>query len=199
MYRLLVACLLLSVLSPLLRADDIAVYRGTIRVTTDAQTSAGFAKTVKTYLVVNYTTRESNQIIYFTKVTKRMSSGAAGYRIGQAALPNSKNISLFATGNTANTAADEFEFRCTMLRGNNVNLVIETNPARRSIARPRSLTGDSLVATAEPGQATVFQDLTVTYTLDNAKTFAANNEDKTLTVATDEIKTALAAQGYVEL
>jgi hypothetical protein len=176
----------------------MAVYRGTVRVFVDAQTAAGFAKTVKSYLIVNYTTRESTQILYFTKVTKKMKATATGYRIGRAILPNSKIISIFASGSVVDTNADEFQFGCALLRGNDVGLVIETTPARRSIERPRTLTGDGLTVASAPGDPTLFQDSTVSYTLDNAKTFDANNGDKSVTVVKDEILAALAAQGYVE-
>ena len=197
MFRILLTwCLLFIVFAPSLRADDIAVYRGTVRTLLDAESAANFPKIVKSYLVVNYTTRESHQILYFTKVTKKKISTPTGYRISRAILPNSKNLSVFVRAQAIDTNADNYQFGCVLLRGVEVALPIETNPARRSIERPRNMTGDGRTVVVSAGEPTKLQDSTVSYTLDNAKTFDANNNDKTLTAVKDEILAALTAQGY---
>jgi hypothetical protein len=201
MYRTLITCLLFSLFAPLLHAqgDDLAVYRGTVRFKGDAQTAATFPKIVRSYLLVNYSTRESILILYYTKTTKKLSVNTVNYRMTRATLPNSKNATIFAAGEATSTSPDNFQHSCVLIRGNEVGLLIETNPSRRSIERPRTLTGTALAVLAFPSEPTALQVNALAFALDNAKTLAANNEDKSLTAVRDEIVAALEAQGYVDM
>jgi hypothetical protein len=189
-----VAALLLLVAAAV--ADDVVVYRGTSHLVLDTQNAAQVSPTVKVYYVVNYTTGSLAQVLYFTKLGKKMISSTSPVRITRGTLPNAKNATLIATGFADSTAADDFSFSTFLARGVDTLLTIETSPARRAIERPRSFTAKAVFVVANPGEATTFQDATTVFTVDFAKTVAANNGDKTVAAVRDEIIASLTAQGY---
>jgi hypothetical protein len=177
-------------------ANDIVVYRGTSRLVIDTQTAVPVSPNVKVYYVLDYTTGSLAQVLYFTKLGKKMIVATSTVRITRATLPNAKNVTLFATGFASNTAADDFSYSTFMARGVDTLLTIETSPAARSIERPRVFTAKAVFVVANPGDATTFQDATAVFSVDAAKTVAANNGDKTLDAVRDEIVASLTAQGY---
>lgn len=196
--RRFIASLLLAtgILCTSALAEDIAVYRGSARIAVSAQLAANFTPTVRVYWIVNYDTGEMGQILYYNKLGKKKTTATTNWRVSTVTLPNSKSGTVLVTGSTSNTAADDFTFATLMLRGQNVALLIETNPAKRTIERPRALTGKILFVDADLGEETVLQDGTFAATLDAAKTISANNGNKSLATVLGEIAAQLTEQGY---
>lgn len=199
--RRFIAALSLSVLTvpSALRADDIVVYRGTARVAADSESASTSTPTVRAYWVVNYTTGELTQILYYNKLGKKQSAATVPVKITTAILPNNKVATLLTRGSDFENADDDFGTSMLMMRGQNVALTIETNPAKRAIERPRAITLRTIGILASPGSPTNFQDATGTAAVDVAKTVDANNGDKDLATVRGGIMAELTERGYQEL
>lgn len=177
-------------------ADDVAVYRGTWRLAVDAEFSALIAPTVKAFLVVNYTTGQTSQVLYYTRNGKKLLVLDTLLDNMRATLPNGKLATVLATGTGDRTSATVFNYGGQFLRGTDSALLLETQPAKRFIQRPRSFAGQYFLAESDPGPDTGMQSATMVYSLDSAKTTAANNTDKTVDQVVTQITQALVAQGY---
>ncbi len=180
-------------------ADDIAVYRGTWRFTADAQDATIFPPTLKAYFVVNYTTGESAQLVYFSKNGKKIVPAGGAMNNSRATLPNGKTATVFAGGSLDQTSAIDFGYTSFFYRGTDVSLLVETSPAKRTILRPRAFVATYHNVQANPDDPTRLQAATMSFSLDAAKTVAANNADKPLADVVLEIQQGLVAQGYSPL
>lgn len=179
-------------------ADDIAVYRGTWRFTTDAQGATVLPAVLKAYWIVNYTTGDSAQFVYFTKNGKKFISAGVPTDHTRVTLPNGKTATTFAGGNVSQTSETVFGYTSFFYRGTDIALLVETSPARRTILRPRAFTATyhDLQASASPSS---MQSGAMVYSLDAAKTIAANNADKSLATVSAELQQLLVSQGYTLL
>ena len=168
-------------------ADDIAVYRGTWRFTSDAQDATIFPPTLKAYFIVNYTTGETKQLVYFSRNGKKIVPAGGSMDNSRATLPNGKTATIFASGNLAQTSETDFGYTSFFYRGTDAVLLVETSPARRTILRPRSFVATYHNVQANPDDPTRLQAATMSFSLDAAKTIAANNADKPIADVVTEI------------
>ena len=199
MRKLLVPGLSLFLCMASALADDIAVYRGTWRFTTDAQGATIFPQTFKAYFIVNYTTGETSQLVYFSKNGKKIVSAGGPMDTTRATLPNGKTATVFASGSTSKTSATDFGYTSFFYRGTDILLLVETSPARRTIQRPRSFVATYHDLQANPDDPSTLQAATMSFSLDAAKTIAANNADKAFATVVTEIQQGLVSQGYTPL
>jgi hypothetical protein len=177
-------------------ADDIAVYRGSWRMALDADGATFLAPTLKAFLVVNYTTGEMVQVVYFAKNGKKALVLDDPFENTRALLPNGKNATALISGSAVKTSSVDFNFTTQLLRGTDLSLLVETTPAKRSIQRPRTLSGIYTYVAADPGDDSRLRTATMVYSLDTARTIAANNGDKTVQQVFTEITQFLTSKGY---
>lgn len=177
-------------------ADDIAVYRGTWRMTLDAHGATFLAPTFKAFLVVNYTTGETVQAVYFAKNGKKVFVLDESFENTRALLPNGKNATALISSSGEKISSVNFNFTTQVLRGTDLSLLVETTPAKRSIQRPRTLSGTYSHVTASPTDDSRLRTATMVYSLDTARTIAANNGDKTVQQVFSEIADYLNSKGY---
>jgi hypothetical protein len=198
MKRLLFALLAFLATAPSsLRADDIVVYRGTLRFSLDADSAALLTPVVQIYWVFNYTTADSGYIIYFNKAGKKRQTITSTVSIGTVPLPNAKQATLIAQGNANSPSPTDFTYSLVMLRGTNVALPVESGSSPRIISRPRVLVGD-LVNVAN-GSNTFLQDGSVSLSVDKARTLSANDEGKTFDAVLTELEALLSSKGFQNL
>ncbi len=199
MRKLLVPGLALFLCAASAFADDIAVYRGTWKFTGDAENATIFPATLKAYFVVNYTTGQTSQLVYFSKNGKKITPAGGSMDNSRATLPNGKTATVFAGGSVDKTSATEFTYTSFFYRGTDVALLVETSPAKRTILRPRSFVATYHNVDANPDDPTRLQAATMSFSLDAAKTIAANNADKSVAEVVMEIQQGLISQGYAPL
>ena len=199
MRNLLVPCVSLCLCTVSAFADDIAVYRGTWKFSGDAENATIFPATLKAYFVVNYTTGQTSQVVYFSKNGKKIVPAGGSMDNSRATLPNGKTATVFAGGSVDQSSATDFTYTSFFYRGTDVSLLVETSPAKRTILRPRSFVATYHNVDASPDDPTRLQAATMSFSLDAAKTVAANNADKPFADVVTEIQQGLVAQGYAPL
>lgn len=198
-FLLTLAVVTVGLLLPL-QAGDILVYKGTQRAKLTAEAVGAEPAACSVYFIVDLETREARRIQYWSyRSNRRHESFPETVDITRANASNGKKVSLFGNSGTIQLTPVSFSHQYFSLRGQDVSVEIETQPAVRSVLRPKTLTGiRSQLIGGGAVDLGFFYDATLTLTLNAALTKDANDNDRTLTEVEQLIKERLAEQGYYD-
>jgi hypothetical protein len=181
-----------------LQAGDILVYKGVQRAKIDAVAVGAEPTRASLYFIVDLETREARRIQYWVnRGNRRQEAFPETVDITRANTSNGKRVSLIGNSATIQQSPVSFVHLYLSLRGEDVSVQIETQPAVRSVLRPKTLTGiRSQLIGAGAADLGFFYDATWTLTLDAALTTDANDNDRSVTQVEELILQRLTGQGY---
>jgi hypothetical protein len=196
-FLLILAVVAVGLLLPL-EAGDILVYKGTQRAKIGAEAVGAEPAFASVYFIVDLETREARRLQYWIyRGNRRQEAFTEIVDIIRANASNGKKVSLFGNSGTLQPSPVNFSHQYFSLRGPDGSVQIETQPAARSVSRPKTLTGiRSQLIGGGAVDLGFFYDATLTLTLNAALTKDANDHDRSVTQVEQLIAQRLAEQGY---